>query len=295
MDLLRIYLDHGVPTADEGQRHYREGWLNTPCPFCTGNFGFHLGATIDGRVFYCWRCGWKPPTLALSKLLNVKESEVPAIIKEYGGPVLDVIQPEIHTKPWKIPAVIGLQPNHKRYLKKRGFDYKHLEDVWGITGTGPTSTLDGISYAYRLFIPIYWNGQMVTFQTRDVTNKHPQRYLACPKDREQIHHKHILYGQQQHWGATGICVEGVTDVWRLGVNSFATFGIKYTPKQLRVMAQNFKRIAVVFDDDPQAVEQAGILVDELKFRNVDAWRVPIVGDPASLSDDDAKHLVNSII
>ncbi len=44
-----------------------------------------------------------------------------------------------------------------------------------------------------------------------------------------------------------------------------------TPAQLRVIAKTFNRVAVVFDDEPQATEQAYRLVEDLKFRNVDAF------------------------
>ena len=119
--------------------------------------------------------------------------------------------------------------------------------------------------------------------------------MACPGDRELIPHKNILYGKQEAWKETGICVEGPTDVWRFGINSFGTSGIKYTPKQVRVISSIFNRVAVCFDDDPQAIIQANKIVAELRFRGVDAFRVDIEGDPGSMKQEDADYLVKQLM
>ncbi len=102
-------------------------------------------------------------------------------------------------------------------------------------------------------------------------------------------------GNKKKWKTTGICVEGPTDVWRMGTFSFCTSGIKYTSKQVRNMAKAFKRIAVVFDSDSQAVVQSKKLVAELKFRGVDAFRVDIKGDPGSMKQSDANYLIKQLI
>jgi hypothetical protein len=51
----------------------------------------------------------------------------------------------------------------------------------------------------------------------------------------------------------------------------------------------------MFDDDPQAQEEARKLVAELKFRGIRAESIPIVGDPGSLSQENANKLVNNIL
>ena len=58
MKLIQLYQDYNVPFQTEGHKHCRDGWVNTECPFCTGNPGLHLGATLDGKIFTCWRDGW---------------------------------------------------------------------------------------------------------------------------------------------------------------------------------------------------------------------------------------------
>lgn len=299
MDILQLYRDHNITYQTEGHKHCRPGWINAPCPFCSGNAGLHLGVTLDGSHGYCWRCGYHPVPRIISKLLNVGETKAKAIIREYRG-VADAPDPKIRLrrKSHKLPSGVSpLLPVHKRYLKKRGFDPEKLERDWGLMGTGPVSQLDGIDYKHRIIVPVFWEGRRVTFQGRDITNRHPLKYLACPKAREAIHHKHLLYGKQEAWDGTGLCVEGVTDVWRLGPAAFCTFGVEYTLQQVRAIKKHFKRVAVIFDSEPQAQNQARKLVAELCFRGVDAFNVTLDNgsDPGSLTDKKAAQIVESIM
>jgi hypothetical protein len=298
MDILELYQDFSVDFKTEGHKHCRPGWVNTECPFCEGNFGYHLGYNIQANFYACWRCGWHPISLTIAKLLKISEKEAYTIIKQYGIliPKLQPIKVSTRVKEHRLPSESGpLEIAHVRYLQGRGFDPDRLIADWHLLATSPISMLDGISYKHRILIPFFWDQQQVSFDSRDITGKHPAKYLACPKDRELIPHKDILYGRQDKWTDTGICVEGPTDVWRFGFNSFATSGIKYTPAQVRIIAKTFKRVPVVYDDDPQAIVQAKLLVAELKFRGVDSFRVPIEGDPGSMRQDEADYFVTQLI
>lgn len=305
MDVIGILKDYNIIYKTENHKHCRPGWVNIPCPFCISEFGhdgYHLGFTLDGSQSACWRCGGKHPTIALSKVLGISGNQLKDIINQYGGNsrVLKDAVVKIGIKPFKYPANVSkMSTRHKKYLEKRNFDPEKIENLWGVLGTNIISILKTgnniIDYKNRLLVPIYWNGKIVTFQTRDITDKSDYRYLACPQERELIHHKHILYGKSKYMKNTGILVEGITDVWRLGIHSAATFGIKYTPKQLRVISKLYNRVAVIFDDDPQAITQANILVSELKFRGVDAFRISIKGDPGSMEQSEADYLVKQII
>ena len=44
MDIVQLYQDHNVDFMTEGHPHCRPGWVNTVCPFCTGNPGYHLSS-----------------------------------------------------------------------------------------------------------------------------------------------------------------------------------------------------------------------------------------------------------
>jgi len=296
---VELLLNHlNVPFQSEGHKHCRPGWLNMPCPFCTGNPGNHLGWNIEKEYFYCWRCGYHPTIKTLSKLSGLSSSQIKELIKQYGGkPRIsnNILTRSPRRKAFQYPTGTGdLQINHKKYLENRNFDPNYIEKLWNIKGTGPVSQLDNIDYKHRILAPISWNGKVVSFQTRSIGKAEP-KYKACPQDRESIQHKHILYGKQELWKDTGICVEGITDVWRFGPISFAVFGISYRIEQVKEIAKHFKRVAVVFDDDPQAQNQADKLINELRFRGIQASKEIIQGDPGEMKQEEVDYLVRKIL
>jgi hypothetical protein len=299
MDIIQLYNDYSVPYQTEGHKHCRSGWVNTECPLCSGNPGLHLGWNIQGNYYVCWRHGFSPTVTTLSKLIHLPEKETYHIIKQYGLLIPKLTkepQVKIRVKAHRLPSnAEPLNTSHRAYLSKRGFDPDLLERTWNLLGTGPFSRLDNIDYRFRIIIPFIWNGQQVSFDSRDITGKDPGRYKACPGDRELISHKSILYGKQECWKEKGILVEGPTDVWRMGTSSFAVSGIKYTPAQVRWIAKTFRQVAVCFDNDSQATIQAGKIVAELKFRGVDAFRVDIKGDPGAMKQEDADYLVKQLL
>jgi len=276
--------------------------VNVECPFCTtviSNPGYHLGWNEQDEYFYCWRCGWHPPVKTIGTLLKVTEYEAYNLLRLYGvNTTIRIKERKQIGKPFQFPQGATRLENfnsHIIYLNKRGFPVQDTIYKWKLRATGPLGSLDNKDYRFRIIIPYFWNGELVSFTSRDITGKQRSKYKACPKDREKIHHKDILYGNQEQWTETGVCVEGPTDVWRLGELSFAVSGIEYTQKQLRVITQTFKRVAVVFDDESQAQKQAKKLVADLKFRGVDAWNIKIKGDPGSLTQKEADELIKNIM
>jgi len=298
--ILDLYKDYSITHATENNKHTRPGWVQVHCPFCRGSNDFHLGYNLSGNYFYCWKHGWGAPIPTLAKILNVSEKQAKDIIIDYGGTAHKKTKKEIpktDKKPFKLPVGTGeLEKRHRVYLEKRNFDPDKLLYQWQLKATGIIALLDNTDYKHRIVAPVRWDGEIVTFQARDITGKSLLKYLACPKDREIIHHKHILYGAQEFWGDTGIIVEGITDVWRFGPAAAATFGIEYTAKQLMVIKRSFKRVAVVFDGgEAQAKNKADQMVGELRVVGVDAFRVDIVGDPGGMAQDEADYLVKQIL
>jgi len=298
MDIIRFFNDFSILYRTEGHKHCRPGFVNIECPFCSGNPGLHLGYNLENDYWSCWRCGWHPILKTVSTLLNQSEERTLPIIKQYGQIYYHKeVKLKEGKKPFEFPSgVTDLSKAHKHYLSERGFDPDKLERLWGLKSCGPVSKLDVHDYKHRILIPYTWNLEVVTFDTRSKNKyKAGSRYKACPKEREKIEHKRILYGNQEKWKSTGVIVEGPTDVWNLGPEACAVSGIKYTPAQVKVISECFERVFVVFDDDPQAVVQANKLVADLRFRNKKAIRYDIKGDPGGLSEDDAKYLMKQLL
>ena len=307
-----LYHKYGTPTAPEGHKHHRNGWVNIECPFCSdGNSsGYHLGFNTENAYFYCWRCGSHQVETVLMKLLRIPYNQAKDIADTYKLHRKGFVRPsftpgivKIKKKSFKFPSdVTDLKSPHKKYLINRGFDPQYLIDNWDIKGTGPTSTLDHINYKYRILIPILWNEKPVTFQARDYTGKQAIKYLACPEERETIHHKHILYGHPSLWQKRrGILVEGVFDVWRLRLSACCTFGTGYTTEQVRVMVKMFDELYILFDPEPVAQKRASELKEELSFWGVKTQLLMGVGskkgiltDPGDMPQEDADHMLKEL-
>jgi len=113
--------DYGIEVATQSDKHYREGWVNVSCPFCTGNPGYHLGYNKDDKYFYCWRCGWHSIYKVLVALLGISYNDVKALLSEYN---LNIVYKQRKKKSGSItlkncekPAERLILPNlYKKYL-----------------------------------------------------------------------------------------------------------------------------------------------------------------------------------
>jgi 5S rRNA maturation endonuclease (ribonuclease M5) len=301
VSLTDLYDAFGINYATEHSQ-VTAGWVGVNCPFCTGSPGFHLGAHLGSWSFSCWRCGKHTTVESFVSLLGVTEARARSLIHQYkdGGvstPDQTKANRHVQIHPFKFPSYTDrLGSAHRSYLNRRGFDPDKLEREYDLVGTGPISMLDGLSYRFRIIAPIIWDKRPVSFQSRDYTGRAERKYLVCVPGREVIPQKSILYGKQEAWGDIGICVEGVTDVWRLGPQSFATLGIEYTSDQVLKMVDTFKRVIVLFDPETQAQRQARKLVAQLQACGTDAVIERLTNtDPGDMHQDDADHLVRTLL
>lgn len=310
MGIEELFLDYGVEIAPESHKHYRQNWINTECPFCEGNPGYHLGFNERGKYFVCFRCGGKSLLYTLCTLLSVDKNTAGQLAKDYriytgsGGESSYDKDSEIGILPFKFPSnITELKKPHIHYLtkkRKHPFDVQMLQKEYDIMGSGPGSYLkkkDGsrIAYRYRIVIPIYWNNRVVSFQTRDYTGKQDLKYLTCPMEREVIHHKYITYCKQGKMPEkVGIWEEGVFDVWRTGSSAFCTFGIEYTDTQMQLIASKLKRCFIWFDPDKQAGIQANKIYSELKFRGVEPIIIDAPEDPADMPQKEVDYIVRQL-
>ena len=298
MRILDLYKDYHINSSTEG-KNVREGWVGVHCPFCVGSQDYHLGYHLDEDYFSCWRCGGHPTIQTIQNLLSVSYGKAEEIIKRYGGVSKKKVEARVRvgTNKFKFPnGDLDMLPPHKKYLERRKFDSKLITKDWRLKGAGPVARLDGINYSWRIIAPIMWNGRVVSFQGRDISNRHQMKYMACPQDRELVQHQHILYCDQTKLGKRAICVEGITDVWRLGPEAaFAVFGITYTPYQVQAISKLFEEVIILFYPEDQAQKQAKKLEYDLLGKNVKAWRVTRDTDPGDMSQDDANHLVKQLL
>jgi hypothetical protein len=253
---LRDLLDeYRIAYQTEG-KHSTRNWLNINCPFC-GQDGdkFHLGLHTVWHYAHCWRCG---PRSLVSVLLALTGEPVDKCYLLAGGIARQRPTETRSGGRLVLPRGLGcLGKAHIRYLERRGFDPEGVGSLWGLKGLG----IDAGRLAWRIWIPVQYRGQTVSWTTRAVSEKVKLRYIAAQPDEESLPAKALLYGGDavRH---TLLVVEGPLDVWAVGPGTVATLGVSYTRSQLKQMVSYPKRY-VCFDAEAKAQEVALRLVREL--------------------------------
>lgn len=174
---------------------------------------------------------------------------------------------------------------HKEFLENRYFDPIYLIEKYKILFCGPLG-----DYRLRVIVPVYDRGKCISFTARDATGRASTPYLNCPNEKSILDIRDTVYNLDNSTSPDVIVVEGVTDVWRLGDNTVATFGIKYTPMQVLTLTQ-YRRCFILYDAEQKAQEQAHNLAKDLSTLVGEVVRLELTdGDPAELSADDVKSL-----
>ncbi len=214
-------------------------------------------------------------------------------VKQYQTDIPIIRMPVKATTPGRLQLPLGthkMEARHREYLRRRGFDPEELEQKYNLLGTGPAGHLP-----HRIVVPVFHRGRMVSWQARDITGTAELRYISAGKDKEEVHHKDILYNLDNCRGRAVLAVEGITDVWRLGDDCCATFGTKVRFAQVRLLAE-FDRVFFVYDGETVAQAQARRLCRMLSGMGVQAENILLGGgDPGEMSPDDALALKRELL
>lgn len=295
-DFLRFCRDIGVSTLSSGHKHCRPGWIQVPCPFCTGNPGWHLGFNVSGGNMNCWRCGAHSLYEYAQEKTRLSHGELKELLATYGLRPSARREGETQGKnkalQVHLPEGCGpLGPRHREYLESRRYDPDWLAQVYDVQGCGPIGR-----YKYRIIAPIYVDGRLVSYQGRDITGRAETKYKACRSDEEVIDHKECLYAADLVQGSACVVVEGITDAWRLGPGAVATFGIKFKPAQIKRLAR-FNRVFIFFDTDVVKGKAESLIKAEQLSADLASLGIAVEllslggGDPADMEQDDADHLM----
>lgn len=286
-DAREFFNDNSIRFATEGHKHCRAGWVQIPCPFCTGNPGLHLGYNLVTGYFNCYRCGFHSVIEVVHALTSLSWTKAKATVREYGStsPLYHEVKKRKHRpSEIKLPINGDLGASYLRYLRSRNFDPDRIIQEWGIAAGGPFGF-----QRHRIIAPITYNNTVVSYTGRDITNKSGLKYKSCKEENEIIKHKHILYGID-HVRNACILVEGITDVWRFGYGAVATFGTEVMPSQLYLLAEHMNRVFVMFDNAPTdgiAQKNAERIAWDLSSMGVETEICLIKGDPGELPQEKA--------
>ena len=311
MDVQKLFSDYSVMTASEGDKHHRDGWINVSCPFCSGDPGFHLGFNINESYAVCWRCGHKNMQKALSSLLGISYKKSLELIKQYKG-ISHTPKTKIKAqkKAFKLPN--KLKPIQSEsisfdYLRSRGFstnDIKKLEDDFSIKQTGPICNFSmnnkPVNLKFRIIAPIYYQGNIVSWQSRDMSGNSNLKYITCPGESEKINHKKLIYVHKRitynSMPKYIILTEGIFDVWKIHLGGFFSgcgFGVDLTIDQIYFLRTNFKRVYFFLDPDRAGDKKTKELFSQLYFAGVNCSLVsnPTKKDPGDMR---VKEIINCL-
>lgn len=297
-DIEKYLTARGIPFDKEGKNVSSKGnWIGTSCLWCDDPSN-HLGINLDSRGISCWICGQKGTIIKLiMKVDRCSFRDVLNTIKSFSNRRRHIKQLPPKEQALSSDLSIILQESqsqnelldlHRQFLQSRNFNPDYIFDKYKLMCCGPIGR-----WNLRLIIPFYQSNRIVTLTTRDVTNKSKEPYRHLSIEESIIPIKDTLYNLET-LEDTGIIVESVTDVWRIGDGCVATMGIQFTTAQVRLLCK-LQRAFVLFD----AEDKAQAMADKLCFNL--STVVPIVerielesGDPADLSDENAKQLRKEI-
>lgn len=247
----------GVPFQTEGHEHCREGWLQIDCPWCNQSGHYRLGYNLSFGYLNCWSCGSQRLIPTLIEITGKSYGEIKDLVSGI------IVNRRVETEKIKGTLIIPdgveeMERPHRNYLKSRGFDAKHLASFWGVKGI----SLRPSHLKWRLFIPVTYHGEVVTWTTRTIGNSPGNRYLNAKPHQEKISLRSLLYGEDFARNAVIVC-EGPTDVWRIGPGAVATMGVDFTPEQAEKIAKYPLR-AICFDNLPDTKRQIKKLVNILE-------------------------------
>lgn len=268
-DALRFLTEHHIETFQEGNNS-QPGWVNIRCPLC-GDHSNHGGFHLAGGYYHCWRCGGSSEAWVVKQLLRVSYPEAVRTVEVYSGTRTKQSR-RVEKKPFFVPGT-EMERRHRRYLEQRGFDDLEIERKYGVLGTGRTGEL-----AHRIVIPVILEGEVVTWQARTILDGAQPKYMACPNDVAKTPIKEVLYNLDNCRKRRVIAVEGVTDVWNVGDDCFATFGVATTKKQADLIADRFDELYILFDNEPEAQKRADAFAHSLAFVDVSVEVVVLDSD-----------------
>lgn len=278
IDLIRIFDTYNIE-YDLGN----SGWANVKCPHCDDGKR-HGGFNISHEVFHCWKCGNHSALYTLKLILGISNSTLREIVDRYQthGKRISVRAKKASATQVILPGE-ALSANHKRYLLRRGFDPDFLENKYGLRGTGPA---DGI-WSFRIIIPIFYNGEIVSFQGRAIKQGMP-RYMTLNMEHSILSAKQVLYNIDNCKGEKAIIVEGPFDVMRLGDGVIGTLGTEMTSEQKELIASRFSEVVFLFDPELSAqkrAEKQGADLALMKVR-VSICDTELDHDPGSLTPEE---------
>lgn len=283
-DAVGFCRDYNIDYREAPHKNVSDGWVGINDPFETDT-GFHMGINVMGNYAYSWKGGRGYSLVdVLQELLHIGYGEARKVIDAYSTETS--FTPSIQAKQRFSIVDTPTTPAIRNFLRRRRYNAKRLVEKYDLRGDG-----------YKLVIPIYYDKQIVSYQTRDIREK---AYIGCDKDRAIINYKNIVYPIDNAKDNHIVVVEGIFDAYRLGDGAVCTFGTSWTKHQVNLIASRYEHVIIRYDAEPLAQKKARALAIELEMMGCNAHVehefLEMMGcnDPDELTDKQAQAFMKYI-
>jgi len=286
---IHAYLDSkGIEYHTSG-KNVSTGWINIQCLFCADQSN-HLGINLNSKSFHCWKCS---EAGSLFELVQEIESSTPHQTLQIIDRFQEIPDPDAHrpidlskVEQTKLPKqIVERWPKmHLRYLERRRYDPQTLIEKYQLK---PVHNVG--RYAWRIIVPFYQDGYLVTYSAIDVTGQAEIRYKNCPNDESMVPVKDTLYNIDSVEGSA-IIVEGLFDCWRMGEGACALMGSAFTERQINLLVRKEVCKAIILLDS-DATEQTERLGNTLDAHGMNVMAVRLKkGDPDDLAPEEVAYI-----
>lgn len=254
MNFIKLFQDYDIPILPD-----KNGtWANVDCPYCDEEKGhYNLGLNCGGNYYHCWKSVHSYPIKkVLSDVLSVPMSSIPEILNQYEGGTKIVERRMSKAKYLELPTDTFSKAERK-YLKSRDFDPKYLYKKYNIVGGG----IDG-PWKFRIIIPVYYQGKLMSWTGRSILSKKKLKELGIPRyknlsiEKSVKNIKELFFNIDNCKSDTVVLTEGAFDVLRFDGNAICSMGTELTEGQINLLSNRFRKIFILFDNEPEAQEKA---------------------------------------
>lgn len=277
MNFIKLFEDYNIPAVPD-----KNGpWVNIDCPYCDKPGHYNMGFNCVGNYYHCWKSQHSYPIKkVLSDVLNVPMNSIDEILSGYEGGtnLVRTFRRKSNIKHLELPTD-EFTPAERKYLKSRGFSPKYLHEKYGIVGGGIAG-----KWKFRIIIPIYYNGQLLSWTGRSILSKKKLKELEIPRYKnlsigESIRNpKELFFNLDNCKGKEVVLTEGAFDVLRFDGNAICSLGTELTEGQISLLSEKFEKIFILFDNEPEAQEKAHKFGMQLSSIGLDVEIVDAYGD-----------------
>jgi len=318
-DWLSFFNQYSV----ENEPERRHDWQSFDCPWCGG--AHHMGINLKTGIYHCWHGhSGKSPQRLIAALLNCSYVEANRIVGSEetsfvrsdetfaveGMRRLGYVVDTPLVRPDKLLLLEEFTEIRNSglcralvlpYLRSRGYDQRDV--LWLADRYKLRFAPRGI-FAYRIIIPVFVDGQLVTWTGRTVADSEPLRYKSLSSDSDRAASQGLPVATMnikdalldldniRYGGKLLVVAEGPFDAMRLsffgeksGIRATCLFGQTPSESQLSLLFElrhKYKNMALMLDPDA-GLRSSFSLPEYLRM-----IRMPLpvgVKDPAELTEE----------